>query len=192
MKILKSSLCLASLLLTATPTLTASAHIDMLSPKPLLHGKALKGRALKQAPFGAPSIDVAAAPAIEAKAGSTIEVSLDVYIFHPGTMTAQYTTDMTGGDLMPAMKVLSAGNAHPFPNLLTTKPIPCNRVKGKRGCQKLTEPFKMEVTLPDVEGDVILVVRQIMDDKLHFDPVTGDVNLSRVYYHQAAKFHLTK
>ena len=192
MNLLKSGLVLTSLLFATSPILTANAHIDMLSPKPLLHGKANKGRALKNAPFGAPGIDVAAAPAHQAKAGSTITVSLDVYVFHPGTMTAQFTTDMTGADLAPAMAVLSSGNAHPFPNLLTTKAIPCNRKKGVRGCQKLTEPFTMDVTLPDVEGDVVLVIRQVMDDKLHFDPATGDVNLSRVYYHQAAKFHLSK
>lgn len=192
MKLVKSLFVLASIGLSATITSTTFGHIDMLSPTPLLHGRALKGRALKQAPFGAPGIDVAAAPAHEAKAGSTITVELDVYVFHPGTMVAQYTTDMNGADMAPAMKVLSAGNAHPFPNLLTTKAIPCNRIKGKRGCQKLTEPFKMDVTLPDVEGDVIMVIKQVMDDKLHFDPVTGDVDLSRVYYYQAAKFHLTK
>lgn len=49
----------------------------------------------------------------------------------------------------------------------------------------------MKVKLPNLDDDIILVLRQIMHDK--FDNNTDrSISLSRVYYHQAAKLNLTK
>lgn len=45
--------------------------------------------------------------------------------------------------------------------------------------------------LPDVEGVIILVVRQVMTDKFDNQP-DGSISLKRVYYNQAAKLKLIR
>ena len=47
------------------------------------------------------------------------------------------------------------------------------------------------VPLPDVEGEIILVVRQVMRDKMD-ETDDGGILLTRVYYHQAAKLDLVR
>ena len=51
--------------------------------------------------------------------------------------------------------------------------------------------IRTKVPLPDIEGTILLVVRQVMTDKL--DPMPdGTVSLKRIYYHQAAKLKLVR
>lgn len=163
---------------SATPSL---AHIDLKSPEPLLNGHAGNMRALKDAPFGAKRIDVAAAPATTVQAGSVIELDVEHYVYHPGTVVVLYTIDPSGADVMPAYSIPEDGAAIPHTNLLAEFPVP------PRGTKRQT----YRVTLPDIEGTIILVVRQVMHDKFDKMP-DGSVSLKRVYYHQAAKLELVK
>jgi len=158
------------------------AHIDLLTPTPLLDGKAMDYRALKNPPFGAPGIDVAAATVTTVKAGSMIEVRAEVYVYHPGDIVVLYTTDLTGADIMPAWSIPNEGVEVPHFNLLYKGPVPD---------PDDTNIFTAQVQLPDIEGEIILVVRQVMHDK--FDVMEdGSVSLKRVYYHQGAKLKLVK
>lgn len=160
----------------------AGAHIDLLSPAPLLHGKAGDRRALKVPPFGAPGVDVAAAPATEVKSGSVIDVDIEMYVYHPGEIVFLWTRDFTGADVEPAYEIPSMDTPIPHHNLLQeikTRP---------RGSDPM---YHAQVQLPDVEGDIILVVRQVMHDKFDVN-ADGSVGLTRIYYHQAAKLRLVK
>ena len=170
----------------------ASAHIDLLSPKPLLDGRAMNYRALKQAPFGAPDIDVAAAPATSAASGGTIDLEVEVYVFHPGEVVVLWTRDFSGADVAPVYQLESADMPIPHVNMLASVPVPESFKKppnlkgtGERQIINFSAP------LPDVEGDIILVVRQIMHDKIDATD-DGGVSLARVYYHQAAKLNLVR
>lgn len=178
---------LITLWLSALP---AQAHIDLISPKPMMDGYALEGQALKMAPFGAPFFDVAAAEALEVKSGSEIDVEMDVYVIHPGEILISYTTDMSGADVMPVMKIASMDSVVEHKNMLHIGPAPCPQDNCKPRRYQGAK-YKARVKLPDVEGDIILVVRQFMTDKMD-QQKDGSVSLKRVYYHQAAKLHLSK
>ncbi len=167
---------------TAPVSAPVSAHIDLLSPKPLMDGKAMNYRALKQAPFGAPDVDVAAAPATTAPAGGTIDIEVEVYVFHPGEIVVSWTRDLSGADVAPVYAIPGPDAPIPHVNLLYSGPVP------PRDAEQV---FRASVPLPDVEGEIILVVRQVMRDKM--DPADdGGISLARVYYHQAAKLDLVR
>lgn len=160
----------------------AGAHIDLLSPTPLLDGRAMNFSALKNPPFGAPGVDITSAPATTVKAGSVIEIKADVYVFHPGYIAVLYTTDPEGGDMEPAWLIPNEGAEIPHHNLL---------YKGRTPDPEEGNIFTAEVRMPDLEGEIILVVRQVMYDKMDVNN-DGSVSLTRVYYHQAAKLNLVK
>ncbi|MCK5041475.1 MAG: hypothetical protein KAR62_04240 [Sphingomonadales bacterium] len=166
---------------------SALAHIDLLSPKPLLGGVE-GGNALKASPFGAPEVDVAGAEATVVKSGSVIELEISVFIYHPGDIVVLYTTDLSGADVEPVYEVASIDVEVPHNNLLAKITTPCPLVECKSG-RAGASVFKLSVQLPEITGDVILVVRQVMTDKLDIED-DGTVGLGRVYYHQAAKLHL--
>ncbi len=163
-------------------SLPASAHIDLLTPTPLLDGKAMNFKALKNQPFGAPGVDVAAAPATDVQAGSVIEIEVEVYVFHPGEIVVLYTRDLSGQDVAPALELAAEGDDIPHYNLL---------YKGRTPGPGEGNRFRASVQLPDIEGEIILVVRQVMHDKIDVLD-DGRVSLKRVYYHQAAKLNLVK
>jgi hypothetical protein len=160
----------------------ASAHINLLSPKPLMGGKAKFFRALKKPPFGAPGVDIAAAPATSAQAGGTIDIEVQVYIFHPGEIVVSWTRDYTGADVAPVYRIPARDAPIPHANLLYSGPVPARDAE---------QVFRASVPLPDVEGSIILVVRQVMHDKMDATD-DGDISLRRVYYHQAAKLELVR
>ncbi len=163
-------------------SLPAGAHIDLLAPTPLLDGKAMDYKALKSPPFGAPGVNVAAAPAATVKPGSVIEVRAEVYVYHPGDIVVLYTTDLTGGDIEPAWSIPHQGAEVPHYNLLYKGPVPD---------PDDSNIFEAQVQLPDIEGEIILVVRQVMHDKFDVNE-DGSVSLKRVYYHQGAKLNLVR
>ena len=160
----------------------AVAHIDLISPRPLLDGKAMEHSALKVPPFGAPEVDVAAAPATTVKAGSEIDLEAEIYVFHPGEVVVLWTRDFDGADVEPAWEI-------PKPNA----PIPHHNklYAGRTPSPDEGKMWRARVTLPDVEGEIILVVRQIMHDKFDRN-ADGSVSLGRIYYHQAAKLNLVR
>lgn len=183
MKIVKSLIAVALLWAFATPfAAPVSAHINLLSPKPLMDGKAMDYRALKQAPFGAPGVDVAAAPATTARAGGTIDIEVEVYVFHPGEIVVSWTRDLSGADVAPVYAIPGADAPIPHVNLLYSGPVPARDAE---------QVFRASVPLPDVEGEIILVVRQVMRDKMDAAD-DGGISLTRVYYHQAAKLDLVR
>ena len=188
MKILKT-MALTSLL--AGFTLPVTAHIDVLSPKPLLDGKAQMFRALKQQPFGAPGVDVAAADAHTFYSSQTIDLKIDSYVYHPGNIVFLWTRDFEGKDQEPAWSIPSENAEIPLHNYLGQVESPCVD-NGEGGClrgRRGKAIIDTQVTLPDVEGEIILVVRQVMTDK--FDKQEdGSVGLKRIYYHQAIKINL--
>lgn len=159
------------------------AHIDLLSPKPLLHGKAMDMTALKAPPFGAPGVDAGAAPvAATAAAGGTIDVEINMYVYHPGEVVFQWTRDPDGADIEPVWSIPGEGAEIPHANLLHSVPVP----------GRDEDPLiRTSVPLPDVEGEIYLVVRQVMHDKMDALP-DGSISLARVYYHQAAKLNLVR
>lgn len=175
------------LLLVIVPKITF-AHIDLISPPPLLGG-AEGGHALKAAPFGAPNVNIAEVTPTMVKSGSEIELDIDVFIYHPGNIVVLYTTDMSGSDVDPVYEISNLTDEVPHNNFLARIKTPCPLQSCKPG-RKAASRFKMKVTLPEITGDVILVVRQVMTDKLDKEK-DGSVGLGRVYYHQAAKLHLT-
>ncbi len=181
-----NSQIIAFLALLALPA-SAIAHIDLLSPPPLLGGVE-GGNALKAAPFGAPEVDVALAEATVVKSGSVIELEISVFIYHPGDIVVLYTTDLSGADVEPVYEVASIDAVIPHNNLLAKVTTPCPLVNC-RPSREAASVFKLSVQLPEITGDVILVVRQVMTDKLDIED-DGTVGLGRVYYHQAAKLHL--
>jgi hypothetical protein len=160
----------------------ATAHIDLISPKPLMDGRAMNRRALKIAPFGAPRLDVVAAPATTVKAGALLDVEIEVYVYHPGEIVFLYTEDLSGADMEPAYSIAGPERPIPHRNLIHRIDVP------PRGQHKM---IRTKVPLPDIEGTILLVVRQVMTDKL--DPLPdGSVSLKRIYYHQAAKLKLVR
>jgi len=162
--------------------LPAAAHIDLKAPAPILSGRAQDFQALKSPPFGAPGVDIAAASATTVKAGSVIDIRVEVYVYHPGDIVVLYTTDPEGRDIEPAWSIPHEGADIPFHNLL---------YMGKTPDHDDTDIFEASVPLPDIEGEIYLVVRQVMHDK--FDKMEdGSVSLRRVYYHQAAKLKLVR
>lgn len=187
--VLKATM-IGSLLTMASPliSLSANAHIDLISPKPLLSGRTDRGRTQKVAPFGAPGIDPATAPSTEVESGSVLKLDLNHYVYHPGEMVVLWTTDPEGKDVMPVMSIPSMETPIPHNNWLAGMTAPCSE---ETGCKvaRTDIPFSMWVKLPEVKGDIYLVVRQVMHDK--FDQMDdGSVGLSRIYYHQAAKLTL--
>ena len=179
---LATGLACALAILLAGPTLPALAHIDLLSPEPLMGGRAKLWRALKVAPFGAPGLDVIGAPATTVKAGTLLEVEVEVYVYHPGEIVFLYTEDLSGADMEPAYMIAGPERPIPHHNLLHRVDVP------PRGRHKW---IRTKVPLPDIEGTILLVVRQVMTDKL--DPMPdGRVSLKRIYYHQAAKLKLVR
>jgi len=162
-----------------------SAHIDLLEPAPLLDGRAGNFRSLKVPPFGAPGIDVASAPAITVASGSTLHLEVDHYIYHPGEIVVLYTTDMAGADVMPVMSI-EKGAEIPHHNLLYRANVPTR--EDYTAGDKI---WRADVQLPDIEGTIILVVRQLMHDKFD-DMPDGSVSLSRIYYHQGTKLNLVR
>jgi len=183
--------CLVAAAGLATST-GAQAHINLVSPPPLMSGHGLDDTALKAAPFGAPDVDVAAAKATNFKAGSMIDIDLEVYKIHPGEIVIFYTRDFEGEDVEPTYELASIKTPIPYKNLLLQAAAPCSPKVGCVTGTKSDQHFKASVKLPDIEGDIILVIRQVMRDKMIVDEDNGEVDLSEVYYHQAAKLHLTK
>lgn len=187
MKIVKSLIAAALLSAFAMPfampfAAPVSAHINLLSPEPLMGGKAKFFRALKKPPFGAPGVDVAAAPATTAPAGGTIDIEVEVYVFHPGEIVVSWTRDFSGADVAPVYAIPGPDAPIPHANVLYSGPVPA------RGSEQV---FRASVPLPDVEGEIILVVRQVMHDKMDKTD-DGGISLKRVYYHQAAKLNLVR
>ncbi len=160
----------------------AAAHINMITPTPLLDGHAKNNRALKAAPFGAPGFDVEKAPATVVKSGSTIDLELEIYVYHPGRIVVSYTRDFTGADVPPVMSIESMETEIPHKNVIFKGDVP-PRAAGKE--------YKAKITLPEITGTIILVVRQIMTDKMDVQ-ADGSVSLKRIYYHQAAKLELVE
>lgn len=160
----------------------AFAHIELLSPLPLLNSREVDRSALKSPPFGAPGVDVASAPATTLKAGSVLEIEVEVYVYHPGDIVVLYTTDPEGSDIVPAWVIPEMGAEIPHSNLLH---------KGKTPGRGESNIYRAQVTLPDTLGVIYLVVRQVMHDKFDVND-DGTVNLARVYYHQATKLNLVK
>lgn len=167
----------------------AQAHINLLKPKAFLTGQE-GGRALKHGPFGAGDVDIVAAKAIEYKSGSYIEIEVEAYIVHAGYITVSYTTDFEGKDMEPIMTIPSANTQIPQKNMLAKFPSPCpeDNCKGRKATGNIV---KTMVRLPDIEGEIILVVRQIMTGRTE-TLGDGSVDISRVYYHQASKLKLVK
>lgn len=163
-------------------SIPALAHIDLLTPPPLLDSREDDRNALKSPPFGAPGVDVAAAPATTLKAGSVLDIEVEFYVYHPGDIVVLYTTDLEGKDLEPAWEIPRMGAEIPHTNLL---------YKGKAPGRDERNIYRARITLPDIEGEIILVVRQVMHDKFDVND-DGTVSLARVYYHQATKLNLVK
>ncbi len=186
---MKFTSALIALLLIAAP-MQASAHIALLSPKPLMDGTTDRGRVLKVPPFGAPGVDVEAAAAIPMASGATIDVELDVYVYHPGDIVALWTRDPEAKDLPLVLSIPSKDTPITHGNMLTSVTTPCHPVDGCK-IQRKSIPFTFQVTLPDVEGEIYLVIRQVMHDKFDMQD-DGSVDLRRIYYHQASKLVLTK
>jgi len=159
-----------------------------LSPKPLLGG-VVGGNSLKAPPFGAPDVDVAAAEATVFKSGSVIDIEVNVFIYHPGDVVVLYTTDFSGVDVEPVYEISAIDQDIAHNNILAKVETPCP-LENCRSGKSADSVFKISVKLPDITGDIIVVVRQIMTDKLD-KQADGTVGLGRVYYHQAAKLHLT-
>lgn len=160
----------------------ALAHIELLTPPPLLNSRDVDRSALKSPPFGAPGVDLAAAPATTLKAGSTLDIEVEVYVYHPGDIVVLFTTDPKGADIEPAWEIPKIGAEIPHGNLLHI---------GKTPDRNESNIFRASVTLPDIEGEIFLVVRQVMHDKFDVNE-DGTVSLARVYYHQATKLNLVK
>lgn len=179
---LATGLAFALAILLAGQALPALAHIDLLSPEPLMDGRAMNMRALKVAPFGAPGLDVIGAPATTVKAGALLEVEIVVYVYHPGEIVFLYTEDLSGADMEPAYQIAGPERSIPHHNLIHRVDVP------PRGRHKM---IRTKVPLPDIEGTILLVVRQVMTDKLDHMP-DGTVSLKRIYYHQAAKLKLVR
>lgn len=158
------------------------AHIDLISPTPILDGKANHKTALKHPPFGAPNVDINQVASTKVKSGSELSIKVDMYIYHPGEIVILYTKDLTGSNIQPVYEIPHINAPIPHHNLLGRVAI-----SNDKGQKHITANVK----LPEIEGEIILVVRQIMHDK--FDNNSdGSVGLSRVYYHQAAKLLLVK
>lgn len=168
----------------------AEAHIALLSPTALMDGTTDRGRVLKVPPFGAPGIDLEAAPAIDMKSGATIDVVLDVYIYHPGDIVALWTRDPEAKDLPLVLSIASIDTPITHNNMLTSVTTPCHPIDGCK-IQRKSIPFSFPVTLPDVEGEIFLVIRQVMHDKFDVRE-DGSVDLRRIYYHAASKLNLSK
>lgn len=171
-------------------SLPATAHIALLSPTPLVDGTTDRGRVLKVAPFGAPGIDLEAAPAIPMTSGATIDVNLDVYIYHPGDIVALWTRDPEAKDLPLVLSLPSIDTPITHNNLLASVQTPCHPVDGCK-IQRKSIPLSFQVTLPDVEGEIFLVIRQVMHDKFDVRD-DGSLDLRRIYYHAASKLSLSK
>ncbi|MCJ9427918.1 hypothetical protein [Kordiimonas marina] len=172
-------------------SLPAMAHIDLITPKPLMSGHGLHDTALKAAPFGAPGVDAASAKPTVVKAGSTIDLRLKVYKVHPGEIVVSYTRDMEGEDVFPVYDIASLKTPIPHKNVLLQASAPCSPTVGCTSAASDAPEFHAQVKLPDIEGDIILVVRQVMRDKVHV-AADGSADLSEAYYHQAAKLRLVR
>lgn len=180
------SVVAAAALLFAAP---AHAHINLISPAPLMDGHAFEETALKAAPFGAPGVEIADATATTFEAGQEIELVLDIYKIHPGELVVSYTKDPEGEDVFPVYDLPSVKTPIPHVNTLLQVAAPCNPDVGCATAAPGVEKFHVKVKLPDTTGDIILVVRQVMRDKMHVAD-DGSVDLSEAYYHQASKLKL--
>ena len=179
--------CLAALMGTAP----ASAHINLTSPTPLMDGHAFEETALKAAPFGAPGVEIMDAKATTYEAGAVIDLVLDIYKIHPGELVVSYTRDAEGEDVFPVYDLPSIKTPIPHVNTLLQVAAPCNADVGCATAAPGVMDYHLQVKLPDTTGDIILVVRQVMRDKMHVAD-DGSVDLSEAYYHQAAKLHLVE
>ncbi|WP_181040171.1 hypothetical protein [Paremcibacter congregatus] len=188
MKMLNKILWTVALIFTFTAT--AQAHIDLVSPKPLMGGHGMDDTTLKVAPFGAPGVDVEEADALTVKAGSELELVIDGYVTHPGYIVVSYTTDLYGQDVMPIRSIPDYNTPIPHKNILMKIASPCPEGNCKPRRVK-DNVLKTKVKLPDVTGDIILVVRQVMTDKFDNQP-DGSISLKRIYYHQGAKLKLVR
>jgi len=161
---------------------SAFAHIDLLNPPPLFSSKHGDTLDLKSPPFGAPNVDPELAPATTVKSGSILNIEVEVYVYHPGDIVVLFTTDPEGANIEPAWEIPKMGARIPHTNLLH---------KGKTPDRDESNIYRASVQLPNVEGVIYLVVRQVMHDKFDANP-DGTVSLARVYYHQATKLNLVK
>lgn len=114
-----------SVMLVCAGVATTHAHINLISPRPLMGGHGLDDTSLKVAPFGAPGVDVAAAVATEVKSGSEIELVIDGYVTHPGYIVVSYTTDLYGQDIMPIRSIPDYDTLIPHKNMLLKVASPC-------------------------------------------------------------------
>jgi hypothetical protein len=136
---------------------------------------------------------VPAAVAHQYKSGETINLKIETYVYHPGNIVFLWTRDFEGKDMEPAWEIASMDTPIPQTNFLGSIETPCikdmdsNCLRGRKGTTVLDVP----VTLPDIEGEIILVVRQVMTDKLDLND-DGSVSLKRIYYHQATKINLVR
>ena len=174
------------------PTPFSVPHINLLSPKPVLNGHHDKGNSQKIAPFGAPNMDAKSAAVTTAISGSKLELEIEEYIYHAGEIVVLWTRDPEGRDIAPVMHLPSTSSEIPHANLIHRMQSPCTR--DETGCRRgrggaIT--FKTTVTLPNLEGDIYLVVRQVMTDRIE-EQEDGSVRLDLVYYHQATKLNLVK
>ena len=169
----------------------AFAHINLVTPLPLMSGHAYDDTALKAAPFGAPGIEAGTAPSTIVKSGSKIDIVLDIYKVHPGEIVVSYTRDMNGEDVEPVYEIASTKTPIPHKNVLFQGASPCSPTVGCATAAADAGQFRASVLLPDLEGDIILVVRQVMRDKTEVLD-DGMIDLSQVYYHQAAKLTLER
>jgi len=172
------------LLIWYASIMPAYSHISLVSPVPIMDGYTFNGAALKAPPFGAPGVDIElVAPAV-VTSGARIAIDVDVYVNHPGEIVVLYTSDVSGKEVFPVLRIPASEGPVldniPHENLLFRAPTP--KVKGER--------LKVSVQLPPLKGEIILVVRQVMLDKVVVDADKGEVDLSQVYYHQAAKLYL--
>jgi hypothetical protein len=180
------SVIAAAAFLFAAP---ANAHINLVSPAPLMDGHAFEETALKAAPFGAPGVEIADAAATTFEAGQEIDLVLDIYKIHPGEIVVSYTRDVEGEDVFPVYNLPSVKTAIPHVNALLQVASPCSAEVGCATAAPGVMSHHLKVKLPDTTGDIILVVRQVMRDKVYVAD-DGRVDLSEAYYHQASKLHL--
>lgn len=169
---------------------SSQAHINLISPPPLMGGHGLDDTSLKVAPFGAPGVDAEEVEALKVTSGSELELVIDGYVTHPGYIVVSYTTDIYGSDLPPIKSIPDYDTPIPHKNMLLKVPSPCpnGNCKARRVEDNI---LKTKVRLPNIEGVIMLVVRQVMTDK-YDNQADGSISLKRVYYHQAAKLNLVR
>jgi len=150
---------------TASVARNASAHIELLSPKPRYDD-------LKEGPCGRGALDARTTNVATFKAGQKITVTWKETVPHPGHYRISFDPNGTSAFEDPrSFTDVSGGPA-----------VLADGITDKTG----TQTYSQEVTLPDVACDTCtLQVVQVMTDK----PPYGDGN---DLYYQCADIVLTK